>query len=92
VHLIPAFLERREKEVSELTQLLAGNRFDDIKLIGHRLKGMGAGYGFPLVSEIGRELEAAAGSADTSHIHRSIAQLASFATSLKILLTLKTDD
>jgi hypothetical protein len=92
LHLIPGFLERREKEVGELAALLEQKQFADVKAIGHRLKGTGEGYGFPLVSDIGRELEAGAESRDSAKIRASIAKLADFATGLKALLFIKADN
>jgi HPt (histidine-containing phosphotransfer) domain-containing protein len=92
LHLIPGFLERRENEVHELSELVAQSQFEGIRLIGHKLKGMGAGYGFPLVTEIGRDLEGAAKAGDTKGIQASIRQLANFVAGLKALLMLKSDD
>jgi hypothetical protein len=86
VHLIPGFLDRREQEVRQLIELLERGRFDEIRLIGHKLKGTGTGYGFPLVTDIGRELEACALQEDRERIAELTAELSQFAADLKSTL------
>jgi HPt (histidine-containing phosphotransfer) domain-containing protein len=81
--MIPGFIERREKELIELQRLLTDKNFDEVKHIGHRLKGTGGGYGFPKVSEIGRELETAATKSDAVGIAECIHTLRDFTTVLK---------
>lgn len=58
--LIPGFLENRRKDVEALTAALIAGSFEDVAMLGHRMKGAGAGYGFQGISEIGRDLERAA--------------------------------
>ncbi len=57
---IPAYLARRRQEVEKIRSLLASGDFEKIRTLGHDLKGTGAGYGFPELSRVGRELEKAA--------------------------------
>jgi len=47
----------------------------EIRRIGHNRKGTGAGYGFPRLTEIGAELEAAALRLDTSAIREQLEHL-----------------
>lgn len=74
-HLIPAFLERREKELTELEGLFNQRNFTAIKALGHKLKGTGTGYGFAAITEAGRELETAAVAEDVPEIRKSIDDL-----------------
>ena len=58
--LIPGFLENRAKDVVRLREALGRNDLPAIQSIGHSLKGVGGGYGFLRLSEIGAEMERAA--------------------------------
>jgi HPt (histidine-containing phosphotransfer) domain-containing protein len=54
------YLTRREAELEQLKQSLAENSFEFAKMIGHRLKGHGETFGFPVISSIGITIEKAA--------------------------------
>ncbi len=58
--LIPVFLENRQKDIKELSDALAEGDLEKIRVIGHTLKGIGGGYGFDRITEIGASLERAA--------------------------------
>lgn len=74
-HLIPAFLDRREKELTELENLFNQRDFAAIKALGHKLKGTGTGYGFKAISEAGRDLETAAIAEDMLELRKRIDDL-----------------
>lgn len=73
--LVPGFVKRREKDVADLMDALEKDDFPLIKDIGHRLKGMGVGYGFPKISEIGAVIESAAIAKDSDRIALGIVDL-----------------
>ncbi|MCW5978938.1 MAG: response regulator [Bryobacteraceae bacterium] len=58
--LVPWFIEKRRKEVEIIDEALARGDFELVRMLGHNMKGSGAGYGLPRVSELGAELESAA--------------------------------
>jgi HPt (histidine-containing phosphotransfer) domain-containing protein len=58
-HLIPSFLNHREGELTELKKSLQEKNYSAISFIAHRLKGIGASYGFNEISEVGESLETA---------------------------------
>ncbi|NQU65269.1 MAG: Hpt domain-containing protein [SAR324 cluster bacterium] len=58
--LIPSFLKNRAEDIKKVQAYLAENDFESIQMLGHSLKGNGAGYGFDELSVIGQELERAA--------------------------------
>ncbi len=60
LELIPVFMENRLKDLVILKEALAHRDFEMIQMIGHSMKGFGAGYGFEDISRIGREMELAA--------------------------------
>ena len=58
--LIPGFLENRGKDRDSLKAALDNSDFSAMQSIGHSLKGVGGGYGFTGMSEIGAAIETAA--------------------------------
>jgi HPt (histidine-containing phosphotransfer) domain-containing protein len=66
--LAPGYLERRSADVAQLRTSNARGDWTSIGAIGHDLHGAGACYGFPWISEIGSELEAAAERQDAEKV------------------------
>ena len=58
--------------------------FESIKNLAHKMKGTGAGYGFPLLSELGGLLEQAAKSRDGVQIRESLATLANYVGNIEL--------
>lgn len=54
------YLTRRQTELAQLKQSLADQDFELALTVGHRLKGHGETFGFPLISSIGVKMEKAA--------------------------------
>lgn len=69
------YLNRRLIEIDELTLALNNEDFNVISNIGHRLKGNGETFGFPLISELGIKLEKAAQLSDAQLIQVIISEL-----------------
>ncbi|RII27686.1 MAG: Hpt domain-containing protein [Geobacter sp.] len=57
---IPFFLELRKKNIAEIMTALNDKDYDQVKRLGHNIKGSGGSYGFDEVSRIGLDLETAA--------------------------------
>lgn len=66
--LIPGFLENRSKELNSLREALESGNYQTIQSMGHSMKGVGGGYGFEGISEIGKDLEDAAKAQDLDAI------------------------
>lgn len=73
--LVPRFLANRAVDVEKIRTALAGPNFDAIRVIGHGLKGVGTGYGFPEISRIGGAIEDAARSREAVMIESLVADL-----------------
>lgn len=58
--LIPGFLENRFEDVQSISESLEKLDLDNIRILGHSMKGSGGGYGFDRITEIGRTIEDAA--------------------------------
>jgi HPt (histidine-containing phosphotransfer) domain-containing protein len=84
IPMISGFLDRREKEVEELKKLMLTDDFIGVRYIGHRLKGTGGGFGLPVITEIGRQLESAAKDEDAEKIREFIQYLADVTALLRL--------
>ncbi len=66
--LIPGYLANRHKELSALEAAAGAQKFDEVRKLAHKMKGVGASYGFDRITQLGRELEEAAKIADEEGI------------------------
>jgi HPt (histidine-containing phosphotransfer) domain-containing protein len=82
--LIPVFMSNRKKELDTLRVALAAADFEQLRQLGHRMKGVGNSYGFAQVSEIGKDVEDGARSGDRSLLESAIAQYGEFLSKVQI--------
>jgi HPt (histidine-containing phosphotransfer) domain-containing protein len=54
---IPTFVENRKRELVDAIHALEEKRFDDLRALGHTLKGCCASYGFIELGDLGKKLE-----------------------------------
>lgn len=83
--IVPTFLSNRQKDVQKLRTAMAQEDFETIRLLGHRMKGDGGGYGFKTISEIGENLELAAARRDHPAIEQSIGELKDFVSRVNVV-------
>ncbi|MBA5865124.1 MAG: Hpt domain-containing protein [Nitrospira sp. CR1.3] len=83
--IVPVFLENRRREVATLRTAFAGDDLKTLRLLGHRMKGDGGGYGFDAISEIGEVLEQAAIRKDRRVIGQQIEKLDDFLTRVDVV-------
>ena len=76
--IVPGFLENRRRDVQTLETALQHNDLKTIRVIGHRMKGDGGGYGFDVISTIGDGMEQAAAREDRAAIQRHTTELIDF--------------
>ena len=82
--LIPGFLENRIADIAKLRASLNDKDYANIQSIGHSTKGVGGGYGFDLMSELGAEIESAAKENDADKIGEKINQLDNYLQRIEI--------
>ena len=82
--LIPVFMGNRKKELDTLRVALAAADFEQLRQLGHRMKGVGNSYGFARVSEIGKDVEDGARSGDRALLETAIARYADFLGKVQI--------
>jgi len=81
---IPEFLEGRRQDLTALRAALERGDFETIRLLGHRMRGSGTGYGFEAITRIGARLEQAGRNRTPEEIPRCLAELADFLERVEI--------
>ena len=82
--LIPVFLRNRGKELEALRAALAAADFEQMRQLGHRMKGVGTSYGFNRVSSIGKVVEDGARSGDRAALEACITEYGDYLSKVKI--------
>ncbi len=83
--IVPTFLANRQKDLQTLRTASAEKDFETIRMLGHRMRGDGGGYGFNAISAIGKVMELAAGRHDAPAIQQQIAELEHFLARVHIV-------
>lgn len=83
--IVPRFLDNRRKDVQILDSCIEKERWDTIRLLGHRMKGDGGGYGFEVISAIGHDLEQAALRRDLLTIRERTHNLTQFLSRVRVV-------
>jgi HPt (histidine-containing phosphotransfer) domain-containing protein len=83
--LIPVFMTNRNKEVETLRGALNAGDFDQLKQLGHRMKGVGRSYGFVAVSDIGKQIEDAAHKSDRGTIDACITEYVDYLARVRVV-------
>lgn len=83
--LIPGFLENRGKDLGKMREALLAEDLEILRSIGHSLKGVGGGYGFHRISEIGAAIETSAKASDLDSITPQLDNLADYLERLEVV-------
>jgi HPt (histidine-containing phosphotransfer) domain-containing protein len=73
--MLNRYFERRRRDLEECVHHLKTGNLHFIEKVGHQLKGNGVTFGYPELSVIGKELEAAAQSGHENHISEAMEKL-----------------
>jgi HPt (histidine-containing phosphotransfer) domain-containing protein len=82
--LIPVFMKNRHKELDALRVALASADFEQLRQLGHRMKGVGNSYGFARVSNLGKTIEDGARSGDRAALQASISEYQDYLAKVQI--------
>jgi HPt (histidine-containing phosphotransfer) domain-containing protein len=82
--LIPTFMKNRHKEVETLRVALASADFEQLRQLGHRMKGVGNSYGFARVSTLGKYIEDGARSGDRAALQATITEYGDYLAKVQI--------
>ena len=83
--LVPGFLENRRKDTTSLVRAAQKRDLETVRLLGHRMKGDGGGYGFQEISQIGEALEDAARREDWKVIGEKTEALMAFLSQVDVI-------
>ena len=83
--LIPVFFENRKKEIASLRAALATGNFEQLRQLGHRMKGVGNSYGFAAISDIGKRVEDGAKVADKAGINACVGEYANYLSKVQVV-------
>lgn len=82
--LLPGYLENRRKDIELIKKALEAEDWQEIKTIGHRMKGSGASYGFVDISQLGKAIEEAAHNQDKEKIKDATRELEKYLSRVRI--------
>jgi len=85
--IIPGFLANKERDLTTIESCLKQGDLQTIRLLGHRMKGDGGGYGFDQISTIGDQLEQAAIAHNLSVLHDQLEGLRDFLSRVEVVYT-----
>ena len=82
--IVTRFLGRKRAEIPRLRTALQGQDFEEIRRLGHDLKGAGEGFGFPDLTAVGAHLERSARSRDGGAINEQIDAMERYLASIEV--------
>jgi HPt (histidine-containing phosphotransfer) domain-containing protein len=82
--LIPVFMGNRKKELETLRTALGAADFEQLRQLGHRMRGVGNSYGFELVSTLGKEIEEGARRRDKAALESHIATYGEYLSRVQV--------
>ncbi len=83
--LIPGFLENRNRDIQSMIDAMARDDYAAIAKLGHTMKGVGGGYGFDAITDIGRSIEQAAKDKDPQKIKALLSELSDYLEHVEIV-------
>ena len=85
--IVPGFLANRWRDLATIEACLKQGDLNTIRMLGHRMKGDGGGYGFDQISMIGDRLEQAAIAQDPASIATEVTNLTDFLAKVTVIYT-----
>jgi HPt (histidine-containing phosphotransfer) domain-containing protein len=83
--LVPTFMKNRGKELETLRAALAAGDFEQMRQLGHRMKGVGNSYGFEKVSQLGKQIEDQAKAGDRAALGTYLDEYADYLARVQIV-------
>ncbi|VAX20965.1 hypothetical protein MNBD_NITROSPINAE04-1246 [hydrothermal vent metagenome] len=83
--IIPDFLLNLAEDLQSILEALDKNDFETVRVLGHSMKGSGGGYGFDAVTEMGRDIENAAGATDAKTIGAKVSEIKNYLQRVEII-------
>ena len=83
--LIPTFMANRNKELATLSVALGASDMEQLRQLGHRMKGVGNSYGFEQISILGKQIEDRAKIKDLSGLQELITEYTDYLARVSIV-------
>ena len=83
--IIPGFLENRWKDTYTIITSVEQLNYETIRFLGHDMRGVGSGYGFDVITDIGKSLEMAAKTKNSVKIRKLVQELAAYLECVEIV-------
>jgi CheY-like chemotaxis protein len=81
---VPGYIEKRKAELALYQSALEHDDFDSAKKMAHKMKGTGAGYGMPRLTELGAAIEKASLDKQGGQLRDLVAQLAKYLDNIEL--------
>jgi signal transduction histidine kinase/CheY-like chemotaxis protein len=82
--LAPEFLRRQRYGLLSVSIALKSGEFDSIQSFAHNMKGCGKSFGFPRLTDLGREMERAAKDRDADSLRSQVQDLREYLTEVNV--------
>jgi signal transduction histidine kinase/CheY-like chemotaxis protein len=82
--LAPEFLRRQRYALFAASAALRNGEFDPVRNFGHNMKGCGKSFGFPRLTDLGREIEQSAEAADAESLRARFDELREYLTAVDV--------
>lgn len=82
--LIPGFLENRRQDLEKMQAAIEAGDYENLRTVGHSLKGVGGGYGFMQITELGAAIESAAREKDMETARKCVTELSEYLEGVEI--------
>ena len=83
--LIPTFMTNRHKEIETLRAALDAGDMEQLRHLGHRMKGVGNSYGFEQISVLGKKVEDGANSRNLQNLEAHITEYTDYLARVRII-------
>jgi HPt (histidine-containing phosphotransfer) domain-containing protein len=83
--IIPRYMEIRLKELASLEQAVNDEDGEAVRMLGHKLKGTGASYGFDALTKLGSSIEVSGSNGEFATAEALAAKVRSFLENVEVV-------
>ncbi len=81
--ILEGFIRGLNDQLTQMGDVFADGRYEDLKRLAHRLKGAGGSYGYPSLTDACKKLEDAAAAQDADSVVHSLEEVAGLCRAIK---------
>lgn len=83
--LLPNYIRRRESDMEAIERLFKRKDYAEIAVLAHNMRGSGAAYGYPRISELGGQIEKAVEANNVENLTSLIDELSAYVKQMRPL-------